>query len=65
MIPVTSSNIKGLDYKGTTLTIYYNNGRIYEYYDVKQEVYDAFLNSESKGKFYWSNIHGKYKYEQI
>ena len=37
----------------------------YRYSDVPKEVYDKFMKSESKGKFVWKNINGKYRYEKI
>jgi hypothetical protein len=32
----------------------------YDHFDVPEEVYVRFLNSESKGRFYNKNLRGKY-----
>lgn len=62
LIPVESSNIKAIGYDESLnkLFIQYKSEKIYFYNDVSKEVYTSFLNSESKGKFYYSQIKGKY-----
>ena len=61
MIKVISSNIVAVGYKDNNLYVSYKNGS-YMYANVPQEVYAALLTAESKGKFMWAHIKGKYDY---
>ena len=76
IVEVKSTNIKALGYeenrkltlssKGVdVLRIYYNNGRIYDYYAVPKDVFENFLKAESKGKYFWQNIDKKYEFEKV
>lgn len=47
------------------LRILFTNGRMYDYFDVPQNVYRSFLNSESKGKFFHKHINKKYEYKKV
>jgi len=47
------------------LEIEFKSGRIYQYFDVAEDVYTAFLNSDSKGKYFNANIRGKFPYREI
>ena len=51
--PVESSNVSqiGYDFAEQVLYVGFNSGWMYYYYPVPQETYDAFLVSDSKGKF--------------
>jgi hypothetical protein len=67
MTPVDSSNIAAIGYEPATETmcVQFKNGAAYIYLDVKPEVYQEFLDSESKGKFLAQTIKGKYESEKI
>lgn len=56
MTECESSHIKayGYDHTKATLAVLYKNGSLYHWQPVDQDVYIAFVNAESKGKF----IHG-------
>ena len=60
---VDSSFISEIDYheKLFILDVKLKNGRTYSYRDVPKRVYNAFLNSDSKGEFFNKNIKKKYK----
>jgi len=47
------------------LTTTFNNGSIYEYYEVPWEVFTKFRMTESQGKFFNVNISKNYKYKKI
>lgn len=66
-IPVVSSNIASVRYYPETQTfeVEFQNGAVYQYFDVPQGVYDAFMNTESKGRFLNSNIKGVYRYAKL
>lgn len=61
-IAVSSSNIGAIGYEAETLTleVEFNNGSFYQYHGVPQEVYDALMQSGSKGTFLNTNIKGSY-----
>ena len=48
---------EGYDKYSQTLELEYINGSIYQYFPVPPEMYEAFLNAESKGNFI--NLHIK------
>lgn len=62
--PVSSSNIIGIGYKNNTLAVQFRNG-LYYYRDVSEDVFNNFLQSSSKGNFFFQNIRGKYEYTKI
>lgn len=61
MIPIVSSNIKSIGYSANILRIEYTYGAIYDFLNVPQNIFDEFLKSESKGKFFHSQINKKYQ----
>lgn len=64
--PVKSSTIVSIGYSevGKILEVEFKSGT-YQYHDVEKEAYDKFIKSESKGKYLFANIRGKYRYERI
>lgn len=67
MIPVDSSNIAaiGFDSETETLRIEFNDGSIYEYFDVPNHVFEEFKGAESKGKFGHKFIYKVYEQEKL
>ena len=63
----SSSNIKAVGYSPAkrVLAIRFGSNSTYHYKEVPQEVYDAFLKSESKGKFHREQLLGKFQYEKV
>lgn len=66
-IRVKSTNIfaVGYDRANKVLKVEFRNGNVYEYYEVPHDIYIAFMNAESKGKFGKNYIFYKYKYKQV
>lgn len=62
MIEVESSNIDAIGFENNILIVRFMSGSVYSYSNVEPEVYESFLNSESKGKFLHQHIKGKYEY---
>lgn len=60
MIIVISSVISAVGYDGSTLTIEFNNGRVYDYHHVPDRVYMGLMNAGSKGSYYNRYIRGRY-----
>ena len=53
MIYVDSSNVEAIGYDGDAreLHVQFVSGRSYVYYEVPQDVFDAFMSATSKGSF--------------
>ena len=70
MIEITttrSSMLKAIAYdeQSKVLTITFNNGGSYEYYDVPKKVFDELISAESEGKYFLANVKNKFKFEKI
>lgn len=66
-VTINSTNLKFASYNTTnkTLMITFNNGSIYEYYDVPWMIFTKFRAAESQGKYFNTDIGKKYKYKKI
>lgn len=55
---VSSSNLRsiGYDHSSSTLEVEFNNGSIYQYFDVPENVYDELMNASSHGQYFDINI---------
>ena len=62
MIPVESSQIKSIGYSGSTLYIEFLKGTVYSYTNVPDDVHTLLLLSKSVGKYFASEIKGKYEF---
>ena len=62
-----SSNIARYRYNADTqvLTVEFNNGGTYDYYDVPEMVFNQMGEAESKGQFLAQNIKGVYRYARV
>ena len=62
-----SSNIARYRYEEKThvLTVEFNSGGTYNYYDVPQRVYEQMKGENSKGRFHAQNIKGIYRYARV
>ena len=47
------------------LEIEFASGRIYQYFDVPEEIHRDLLASDSKGRYFNSHIRGRYDYQEI
>lgn len=59
-----SSNVSGFGYNTSThvITVEFNNGTKYDYYDVPEHIFEGMKAAESKGKYLNSQIKGSYRY---
>lgn len=62
MIPVASSQIKSVGYTSDTLYIEFNKGTVYSYDKVPETIFEALKAAESVGKYFGSEIKGKFDY---
>ena len=64
--PVTSSNIKSVGHNGAdTLEVEFNTGRVYQYKGVSRFLFNDFLGSPSKGRFFAQRIKGEFEFEEV
>ena len=61
LIPCDSSAIRAVGYDGSTLTVEFHSGRVYDHPRVPNSIYDGLMRASSKGAFYNRHIRGKYK----
>ena len=47
------------------LDVWLRTGRVYRYLDVPAEIYRAFMNADSKGRYYNDHIRDVYIYERL
>jgi len=65
--PVASSNIAsvGYDAPSETLEVEFQNGTVYQFYNISQGIYDQFMEASSKGKFFSTYIKNAYPYSRV
>jgi hypothetical protein len=63
----SSSNVARISYDelSSTLEVEFNNGSIYQYYDVGMEVWQDFKSAPSKGQFIHQNLKGQFRYARV
>jgi hypothetical protein len=61
---VDSSVIDALGYS-RVLEIRFDSGRIYQYYDVPEDIYEGMLAAASKGRYFNSHIRDKFPYQEV
>jgi len=64
-MPVKSSTIKSVGFKGDILEVEFIGDGSYVYKGVPKEIYDKLMLSESKGKFFSVNIKGKFDFYKV
>ena len=59
-----SSNIAGFGYdpKTEVLTVEFNNGGRYNYFDVPEHIYEGMRGASSKGQYLAQQIKNKFRY---
>lgn len=64
---VDSSTVLSVGYEPTTSTleVEFKTGRLYQYYNVPEPIYQQFMASDSKGKFLHAYIKPAYPYSQV
>ena len=64
---VTSSNIAeiGYDANSRTLEVLFNNGSVYQYFDVPPQIHAALVQAGSIGEYLNANIKGKFRYARV
>jgi hypothetical protein len=67
LIPVQSSGVNrvGYDYMGERLFLEYEGGKLYEYFRVPEERYDALMSADSIGRYVNYEIKPYYRYREL
>jgi hypothetical protein len=60
MNSVKSTSISELGYKRRTMQVKFNNGKLYTFKKVPRAIFDQFIESISKGKFFNQEIKPSY-----
>jgi hypothetical protein len=63
-ISVTSSNVAsvGWDRETSTLEVEFTSGAIYQYFDVREDVFRELISAASVGKYFNEHVKGNYRY---
>lgn len=66
-VNIQSSNLKFATYNTTSkiLKVTFNNGSIYEYYNVPWQLFTKMRMAESQGKFFNTEIGKFFKYKKL
>jgi len=66
-IGIKSSNLNSASYDTADkkLKVTFNNGSIYEYYDIPWQIFTKLRMSESQGKYFNTEISKIYKYKRL
>lgn len=51
--------------ENSSLEVEFHGGRVYEYFDVPESVFQALIASDSAGKFFAENIKGVFRYARL
>lgn len=65
MVTVDSSHIAKIGHDGTDLVVTFTTGASYRYSNVPADVFEDFLNADSKGEFLDTQIKGQYSYQRL
>lgn len=59
-----SSNVAGFSYDeaAQVLTVEFNSGSRYDYYDVPENVFEGMKSADSKGRYLNTEVKGHYRY---
>lgn len=61
---VESSVIDAVGY-ARVLELRFDSGRIYQYYNVPEDVYQGMLAADSKGRYFNAHIRDKFPYQEV
>lgn len=64
---VVSSNISSIGYDNgdSVLEVEFNNGAIYQYFDVPQHIHEEIMTAESIGGYLARNVKGHFRFSRV
>ncbi len=67
MASVDSSNIAavGYDEDSSTLQVEFNNGALYQYFDVPENIFEELRDAGSVGGYLAAHVKGSYRYSKV
>lgn len=67
MISVSSSNVAavGYDEDSSTLQLEFNNGAMYQYFDVPENIFEELRDADSVGGYLAEHVKGSYRYSKV
>jgi KTSC domain len=65
--PVSSSNLSSVGYElsTSTLEVEFSTGRVYQYFDVPEHVYQELIHASSVGSYFAQSIKNSYAYSAM
>jgi hypothetical protein len=65
--PVKSNSIRSIGYDAAaeTLEVEFQDGGLFRYFAVPEFLYRGLMLAESKGGFFNTRLHGRFKFEQV
>lgn len=66
-IPIQSSNLAevGYDTDSMMLEVLFHNGTVYQFFDVPEALYLEMMQSDSKGKFFNTQIKNSFRFAKL
>jgi hypothetical protein len=66
-IPISSSTIRSVAYdqENMTMEVRFTNERVYQYFDVPEQVFQGLLVAPSAGAYLNANVRNFYRYAQV
>ncbi|WP_207510370.1 KTSC domain-containing protein [Longitalea luteola] len=63
----TSATVAKIGYErsNASLEVEFHNGTVYQYFDVPEQIWEAFKASSSKGQFLNDIIKGQFRYSRV
>lgn len=67
LLVTNSSNIVSAGYSATTsiMEVEFQSGKVYQYLDVPETIYQDFMTAESKGEFFHDNILKEFDFREV
>jgi len=64
---VASGTLRAVGYDATTATmeVEFCDGRLFRYFDVPEFLYRGLMLADSKGAFFNTRFHGRYRFDRI
>jgi len=65
--PVSSSNLRSVGYDpgASILEIEFQDGSVYQYFEVPSKTYAGLMRADSKGSYLHENIKDQFRYEKL
>ena len=62
---VSSTNIRSIGYEAGTLEVEFNNGGVYQYFNVPEATHSALMRASSKGAYLNDHVKDRYRCRKV